>query len=162
MHVWQALVSASLVVFTKTFVGFGCVSLLIELHSSTLHLRVLLKLYTRTQATYTYQILKLINMATFFVFRFGSLFFLVYALVRDRFEAHAHGLLGIYIFMCFALTVILLLSVQLFFKVIKADFKAKKAEPIKAKPTKEELLGIPPPHVDILNGNGCTEKIMPH
>lgn len=132
------MTSASLVVFTKTFVGFGACSLLIELHSCTLHMRVLLKMYMNSQNSISYHILKFVNMASFFIFRFGAIFYLVYALFRDRYSA---PVLGIYIFMSLALSAILFLSCLLLLRVVRSDFITKRADSLKVPP---ELLGITP------------------
>ncbi|KAI1285596.1 TLC domain-containing protein 1 [Halotydeus destructor] len=138
VHHAFALTSASILVYTKTFVGFGVVSLMIELHSVTLHARVLLKLYTRSQITLAYQIVKWSNIFTFFVFRFATIFYLFYALHRDRYSAFNYV---IYTFLCLATTVIFLLSCQLFMRVLQADFLPKKVE----KKTTEELLEVTTP-----------------
>lgn len=103
-------------------------------------------MYTCSQTTTAYQLLKVVNMVTFFTFRFGSLFYLVYALFRDRYSA-PH--LPIYLFMCMALSVILFLSCLLFMRVIRADFMAKKSHPIKT--TDELLVGVTP--LTVTSGN---------
>lgn len=79
-------------------------------------------------------------MATFFVFRFATLFYLIYALFRDRYSAHN---LAIYIFICLTTCVILFLSCLLLFRVVRSDFIAKKADPVK---NSNELLGCVTPH----------------
>lgn len=138
VHHGFALTSASLVVFTKTFVGFGATSLLIELHSCTLHMRVLLKMYQNSATSISYFILKFINMGTFFIFRFAAIFYLVYALFRDRYSA---PVLGIYIFMSLALSAILFLSCLLLLRVVRGDFITKRADSVKAP---DVLFGITP------------------
>ena len=119
----QALTSATLVVFTKSYVAYGVVALLIELHSSVLHSRVLFKMYSGPSGSATeskyYQWIKYTNMVFFFLFRFSALLFMAYGMWRDRRSAPS---IPIFLFMSLAVGIILFLSVLLFFRVFRSDF----------------------------------------
>ena len=119
----QALTSASLVVFTKTYIGYGVIALLIELHSSALHSRVLFKMFFGPSISINdskyYKWIKYLNMVFFFLFRFSALIYMSYGLWRDRLDVPN---LGIYLFMALAVAVIFFLSILLFVRVFKSDF----------------------------------------
>ena len=115
------MTSATLVVFTKTYIGYGVIALLIELHSSILHSRVLMKMFLGISVNQSifFKILQIINMIFFMLFRFGAIFYMLYGLYRDRGSAPS---LGIYIFMISAVSVICFLSCLLFLRVFRSDF----------------------------------------
>lgn len=121
VHHAFALTSASLVVFTKTYVGYGVVALLIELHSSILHARVLMKMFLGISVNENvfFKTLQFINMIFFIIFRYGAIFYMLYGLYRDRGSAPS---LGIYIFMISAISVICFLSCLLLLRVARSDF----------------------------------------
>ena len=123
VHHSFALSSATLVVFTKTYVGYGVVALLIELHSSVLHSRVLYKMYfgpsgSATSSKY-YIWIKYLNMVFFFLFRFAALIYLSYGMWRDW---HTAPNTVIFAFMSLAIGIILFLSILLFIRVFRSDF----------------------------------------
>lgn len=123
IHHTFAITSAALVVYTKTYVAFTALALLIELHSSVLHSRVLFKMYhgasvdLNNSKCYTW--IKMTNIVFFFLFRFSALFFNFYGLIRDYNSAPN---MPIYYFLCLTTAVILFLSILLFKRVYQADF----------------------------------------
>ena len=139
------MTSATLVVFTKTYVGYGIVALLIELHSSALHSRVLFKMYcgpsiVSMNDSKRYMLIKCLNMLFFFLFRFSALLYMSYGLWRDRFDIPN---IGIYLFMSLAVAVILFLSILLFFRVFKSDFMTPAPQTDKTFQAIKEGLVIP-------------------
>lgn len=143
----QALTSATLVVFSKTYVAYGVVALLIELHSSALHSRVLYKMYSGPSGSVTeskyYQWIKYTNMLFFFMFRFSALLYMMYGMWRDRLTAPN---IGIFLFMTLAICIILFLSVLLFIRVFRSDFMMQ--TPITDKTFEAFKDGLVVPHVN--------------
>lgn len=119
----QALTSATLVVFSKTYVAYGVIALLIELHSSVLHSRVLYKMYSGPSGSVTetkyYRWIKYMNMLFFFLFRFSALLYMAYGMWRDWESAQN---VAVFLFMSLAIAIILFLSVLLFIRVFRSDF----------------------------------------
>jgi len=123
IHHTFALTSATLVVFTKAYVGWGVIALLIEVHSSMLHARVLYKMYSGPSGSFVDSVyftwIKYLNMVFFFVFRFAPLTYMAYTMWRD--QASAPSLI-IFLFMSLAVAIIYFLSILLFIRVFKSDF----------------------------------------
>ena len=123
IHHTFAVSTAALIVYTRTYIGWSTIALLIELHSSILHTRVLFKMYygssidLSTNKYYTW--IKWINLVFFFLFRFSPLILMIYGLIRDYPSAPN---LPIYCFLCLTAGVILFLSILLFKRVYQADF----------------------------------------
>ncbi|XP_062873187.1 TLC domain-containing protein 1-like [Trichomycterus rosablanca] len=103
------------VLYSQKYIAGAAITLLVEINSTTLHARLLLKL-AGAQSSRLYHINKLLNLFTYVAFRLLAQFYITYHVVRDY-----HWLdLGIY----FLFTVLLMdiMILIYFYRLLRADF----------------------------------------
>lgn len=103
------------VLYAEKYIAGATITLLVEINSTTLHARLLLKL-AGAQASRLYHVNKLLNLFTYVAFRLVAQFYITYHVVRDY-----HWLdLGVY----FLFTVILMdvMILIYFYRLLRADF----------------------------------------
>lgn len=120
----------SLAVFTRYYIGYGLVSLLVEVNSTFLHWRQLLLLQGKPKSDSFYRKVSLVNLTTFVVFRVVPLGWMTRWLAM-----HGHTLpVVVYALGCVTMLCILVMSIILFFRLISADFYSSgKGEKLHAK-----------------------------
>ena len=107
----------TLCVFTRYYLGFGMVALLVEVNSFFLHWRQLLLLSGIPKTSIYFRSVSLVNLATFLVFRIVTLGWMTRWLILNR-EKVPHI---VYNMGGLTLTCVMLMSTVLFIRLLRSD-----------------------------------------
>ncbi|KAK6192485.1 hypothetical protein SNE40_003942 [Patella caerulea] len=112
----------SIAVFTRLYVGYAVVSLLVELNSIFLHIRQLLQILGYSKNNCLYRLNSLINLGTFVVFRISVLSWMTRWIVINR-----HLIpLAFYSVGSIGLAIITVMNIVLLYRLFRSDFISKK------------------------------------
>jgi len=106
---------------TQNYLGFGIVSLTVEVNSIFLHWRQLLLLMMAPKTDYYYRSISLVNLFTFVSFRIVTLCWMTRWLALNREKVN----LPVYTLGCTAMAVLVFMSIVLFLRLLRADFRSK-------------------------------------